>query len=267
MPDVLLQQCSGDRRQTLQRAAEHRDAADSLAGRRPPVEHLDQLVPRDAERFTQLQRADRTAQIRAEQQVVQDLRALPGAEWAEVHDRVGVRGEHRPAPFDHLLLAADHDQQRALLDCGAAAGHRRIDDRDALCTSLFSDLAARVGVDCAVDGDDASFGESGQHAVVPVEHLPDVVVTDNAQAHQIAGRGHVRRRRSCLRRSVRVRLQAGLSPGPQRGLEAALGDSPSHGPALAAQSDESDAHQLASTCFRSRPLSAMHSSRNDNTLR
>ncbi len=109
----------------------------------------------------------------------------------------------------------------------------------------------------AVDRDDPALGEPGQHAGIAVEDVTDVVVADDAQADQIAGGRQFRRGRGRLRRGVGVRLEAGLPARPQRRLESAVGDPPGHGPALAAQADESDSHvprlhvvRIAAVCAR-----------------
>src|SRR4029079_1293928 len=49
MPDVLLQQRPGDRRQTVEGAAEHGDAVERLAGGRTTIHHFDELGAGDTE--------------------------------------------------------------------------------------------------------------------------------------------------------------------------------------------------------------------------
>ena len=69
-------------------------------------------------------------------------------------DRVCIGSEHRAAPLDDVFVAADHNEELARFHCGRTAADRCVDHRDTLCRSLLGDLAARVGMNGAVDGED-----------------------------------------------------------------------------------------------------------------
>ena len=84
--------------------------------RRPAGEDLAEPVRGQSKGFAQFEGADRAAQVGGEQQVVQDLGDLAAAQRTEMDDRVGVGCEHRAAPLDDVVVAADHDQQLALFD-------------------------------------------------------------------------------------------------------------------------------------------------------
>src|SRR6476469_8834771 len=125
-------------------------------------------------------------------------------------------------------------------------------------------------MDGAVDGDDPAGGQSRQHPGDALEHLLHVGVADDAEAHQIAGRGQFGGSCGHLGRGVGVRLHRGGPARPQREVVTALDDPARHRAALAAQSDDSDSHQPASAFVFScalRPWAPMHSSTNDNTRR
>ena len=65
-----------------------------------------------------------------EDDLVDRLDRLPGADRPDVRDGLAHRREDRPGAFDVLGIAADEDRQRRLLGALAAAGDGRIDHRD-----------------------------------------------------------------------------------------------------------------------------------------
>ncbi len=156
---------------------------------------------------------------------------------------------------------------------GLATAHRRVDERNALGGSLFRELPAGVRVHCGVDGDDAAGRQSGQHTVLAVEHLADVVVADHTQADQVTGGGQFGGGAGGLGPGIGEGFQGRRPPRPQGGLEAAFDNPPGHRRALAAQPDKSDSHQRASTStsVSTAPFTgpwrrpATHSSANDST--
>ncbi len=187
MPDVLLQQCPCDGRHLVEGASEGGNAADRPAVRRPAGDDFAQSVAGNAKGLAQFDGADRGAQVGGEEHVVQDFGNLAAAERAQVDDGVGVGREHRATAVDDVGVAAGHDQQLALFDGGRPAAHRGVDDRNTLFGSRLGEFPARVGMDGAVDRDDAARRQPGEDPGVTVEHFSDIVVADDAHADQVAG--------------------------------------------------------------------------------
>ena len=233
----------------------------------PRVSTSHSLSRRNAKGLAQFQGADRAAQVGGEQQVVQDLGDLAAAERAQVHDRVGVGREHRAAALDDLVVAADHDQQLALLDGGRPAAHRGVDDRNTLCGSRLA--SSRQVSGCTVLWM-ATIPPGASPASTPVSPLSTSLTSSSPTTHRqtrsLAAASSAGEPRG-LRGGVGERFQGGRPARPQRQVVTALDDPPRHRAALAAQSDESDAHQPASTSRSSCPVRQHIRSTNDSTRR
>ena len=100
-------------------------------------------------------------------QIVDHLADLAGAERAEVKHRVGKGRECRPAGVEDGLVAAAHDQELALLRRALAAAERNVEQRNRRPGRKFCGNLLHGGRrDGRGDRDDAAVARAGEHAAV-----------------------------------------------------------------------------------------------------
>ena len=103
------------------------------AARLPPLPFASTsaiAVAVDAELLANSNVSSAIAELRGEEQVVEQLRHLAAAERRRGAARGAVGREDRPDPFHDGVVTADHHQQLAFRGRDAAATHRRVDDVD-----------------------------------------------------------------------------------------------------------------------------------------
>ena len=179
--------------------------------------------------------------MHGQQQVVDPLRHLPGAQRTEVDDRVGERLEDGSARGQGRLGATGHEEEPARRGGRPAAADGRVDHGDAPLVGARREGRARTGKDRGVDRHDTARRHAGQHAVRSQEHVLDVGIGEDADAHDLARGADLGRRGRHGCRGVGEGFGGFRTPGPERERMAVLHDAPRHGRALATESDEAHA--------------------------
>ena len=141
--------------------------------------------------------------VHPQQQVVHGLADLAVADVAQVRIVGAERRIDRAAALDHVGLAANERQQRALVGGEAAAADRRVEHADAFRLGRGGDLLHDERRGGGRHRDDRALGEIFEQAVLAVDDRVDLVGVADAEDDEVALLRERRRRR-------RRRLGAGV---------------------------------------------------------
>ncbi len=140
--------------------------------------------------------------VHPQQQVVHGLADLAVADVAEMRIVGAERRIDRAPALDHVGLAADQREQRALVGGEAAAADRGVEHADALRLRSRGDLLHDVRRGGGRHRDDRAFAEVLEQAIRAVDHRIDLVGVADAEDHEIALFRQRGRRRRGRRASV-----------------------------------------------------------------
>ena len=121
--------------------------------------------------------------------LVDHLRQLAGTRSADAGDGACIGQGHRPGHrVEGGRLAAAHDGQRTVLRAGLAAGHRRVDEMQAMLAGIGVQLARHRGRSRGVVHQHRTRRHAGAGAVTPQHHAAQVVIVADAGEHDLAHR-------------------------------------------------------------------------------
>ena len=123
---------------------------------------------------------------------------MPGAGLADQRAHLGVGIEHGLGSVEDGLLAAAHDAELPIHRACLAAGHRCIDEADALVFRLLMDFTRHRRRRGRVVDEDRAFLHAGENPVVAIDHRAHIVVVADAHHDEVAVLGCLARRRRVL---------------------------------------------------------------------
>ncbi|SCM75489.1 hypothetical protein KL86PLE_20157 [uncultured Pleomorphomonas sp.] len=154
--------------------------------------------------------------------LVDHLGELPRARRPEVDDHLRIGAHHRLGGGKAVVVAADHDGQRAVLGAGLSAGHRRVEEIEAEGGRLFLELAGDAGRRGGVIDEDGARLHAGEGAVRTEHDGAEIVVVADAGEHEIGLRRRLaRRRRGASAEGIYPGLRLGAGPIVDRHVVAA----------------------------------------------
>ncbi len=118
--------------------------------------------------------------------LLSELRPQPAAERAHVEHGIAVGLEHRTGPGHGVVVPADVHGEPPGGRGGTTAAHRRVDHVHARRRGRRRDLAALVGADGRVQGEDAAGRHPREHAGRPERHLADRGTVGDADPDDVA---------------------------------------------------------------------------------
>jgi hypothetical protein len=249
-PEVLAMERELEPERVL--VVEHPAAAvcEHPALRRPATERRDDLLDVESGLHRQHDPLGNPEVRAGEDDLVDSLDRLAGADRSDVGDGPAHRRQHGSGALDVPFVAADEDRQRCVAGALAAARDRRVDHREAQCIEAFGESpAARWGDRRAVD-DERSLAGAGRDAIRTEEHRLDIRRIGDADHHDVALGGDRGRRVGVARAQV-AKLRGptrGAVPGRER--EPGADDVRGHGGTHRAKTHEADAIHPSSRCAR-----------------
>ena len=187
-----------------------------------------------------------------EDQIVDHLADLSGAEIAQVENGVGEGRERRPAGLEHVPIATGHDQKLALFRRPFATAQGRVEERHPAALTLGREPLHGAGRDGRGYGDDGAFPGRRQQPVRAQDHLFGLGIEADDDDDEIAFARHFRRVGG-LPGAERRRRRHGLIRNIEAGDgETLLDQVPGHRPSHAAEPDDADTFDLFhARCFPS----------------
>ena len=178
----------------------------------------------------------------ARDEVVAELRDLPGTDGPNVNEVRAHRRERGPRFLDVRRVAPDHDRERSVRRARHAPGHRRVDEAHAFPPQRLRHATRHPGIDRRhVDAELPGRGTL-QHAALAEVHALDVR-RRRQHRHDEVGTACSLSRRA---RRLRARFHRGVERGRHdvvRGDGEALGhEVGEHGPPHGPGADERDRH-------------------------
>jgi hypothetical protein len=148
-------------------------------------ERLAQHREFDARRVGKHERFVDDGHEREARRIAGEFQRHSGAERSGVQDRLRVRIEHRPRPFERVGRSADHREQRPLRGPWLATADARVEHGHAVRLGGRREVADRVERDRGVHADDRAGCEGAEQTVWTGEHRARLVGIEHDDAHDI----------------------------------------------------------------------------------
>ena len=152
-------------------------------------DHLDHLFEVEPRLVAEMQSLGQPLHQPGDGDLVDHLGELAGARRPHQPDHLRIGLDHRLGLVESLLLAADHDRQRAVLRARLAAGDRRVERCEAACLGLFGKLARDFGGSRRVVDIDRALAHRLEAAVGADRHGAQVVVVADAGEDEVLAFG------------------------------------------------------------------------------